>query len=79
MYDEIGQRQRDAQPELSTAVGQLEAGIAAIRGIIYAQGLRPSRLNDRIEGLNGYESLAQQVAMLRDVVGPSPEQSKNPE
>jgi hypothetical protein len=71
MYDGIHDRQQEAQPRLSDAVAQMEAGLAAIRGIIRSQGLRPSRLNDIVEGLNGQESLALQVSMLRDTVGPS--------
>lgn len=73
-HEQVHERQKQAQPELSAAVGQLEAGIAAIQGIIRAKGLTPSRLNDMVEGLHGHESLVLNISMLREVIGPPSEQ-----
>ncbi|HEY9715253.1 MAG TPA: hypothetical protein V6C72_17410 [Chroococcales cyanobacterium] len=76
--EEVSQRQTEVLPELCAAIGQLEAGIAAIQGIIRAKNLTPSRLNDMVEGLHGRESLALHISMLRDLIGPPPEQPQNP-
>ena len=77
-HEQVHERQEQVYPELSAAVGQLEAGIAAIQGIIRARNLTPSRLNDMVEGLHGRESLAHHISMLRDLIGPPPEQPQNP-
>ena len=72
IHEGVRAQQLAVQSELSEAMAQIEEGLTAIRGIISAHGLRPSALNDRIEGLQGCESFAVQVVRLREAIGRPP-------